>query len=91
VVELFDRFDLNPSIAYSTNESFAAFAMIENGLGMTITNRLITEGFQADVVRLTVVPPQHISFGIMIPNKDMLSPAARKFVQYAKKTMAESL
>lgn len=91
VVELFDRFDLNPSIAYSTNESFAAFAMIENGLGMTITNRLITEGFQADVVRLPVVPPQHISFGIMIPNKDMLSPAARKFVQYAKKTMAESL
>ena len=91
VVELFERFDLNPSIAYSTNESFAAFAMIENGLGMTITNQLITEGFQADVVRLPVDPPQHISFGILIPNKDMLSPAARKFIQYAKKTMAESL
>ena len=88
VVELFDRFHLNPTIAYSTFEAFAAFAMIENGLGMTITNKLITEGFQADVVRLPVDPPQHISFGILIPNRDTLSPAARKFVQYAKQTMA---
>jgi DNA-binding transcriptional LysR family regulator len=89
VIELFDRFDLNPTIVYSTFEAFAAFAMIENGLGMTITNQLITEGFQADVVRIPVDPPQHISFGILIPNKDALSPAARKFVAYAKKTMAE--
>jgi DNA-binding transcriptional LysR family regulator len=89
VIELFDRFDLNPTIVYSTFEAFAAFAMIENGLGMTITNQLITEGFQADVVRIPVDPPQHISFGILIPNKDALSPAARKFVSYAKKTMAE--
>ena len=89
VVELFERFNLNPTIVYSTFEAFAAFAMIENGLGMTITNQLITEGFQADVVRLPVDPPQHISFGILIPNRDALSPAARKFVAYAKKTMPE--
>ena len=63
--------------------------MIENGLGMTITNRLITEGFQADVVKLPLDPPQHIQFGIMIPNRDALSPAARKFIAYARKTMAK--
>ncbi len=89
VVDLFHRFHLNPTIIYSTLESFSAFAMIENGIGMTITNRLITEGFQADVVKLPLDPPQHIHFGIMIPNKDALSPAARKFVAYAKKAIAE--
>ena len=85
VLELFARFGLNPTIAYSTLECFAAFAMIENGLGMTITNRLITEGFQVDVVRIPVDPPQHISFGIMIPDKGALSPAAKRFVDYAKR------
>lgn len=85
VLEMFSRFDLDPTIAYSTLESFAAFAMIENGLGMTITNRLITEGFQADVVKIPVDPPQHICFGIMIPDKNTLSPAASKFVEYARR------
>ena len=90
VMELFDRFDLNPTIAYSTFECFAAFSMIENGLGMTITNNLITEGFQADIVKIPVDPPQYISFGIMIPNKESLSPAARKFVKNAKRILAET-
>lgn len=84
VLELFSRVGLNPTIAYSTLECFAALAMIENGLGMTITNRLITEGFQADVVKIPLDPPQHISFGIMIPDKNALSPAARKFIEFAK-------
>ena len=85
VLELFARFSLNPTIAYSTLECFAAFAMIGNGLGMTITNRLITEGFQADVVRIPLDPPQHINFGIMIPDKNTLSPAAKRFIDYAKR------
>ena len=85
VMEMFSRCSLDPTIAYSTLECFAAFAMIENGLGMTITNRLITEGFQADVVRIPVDPPQHISFGIMIPDKESLSPAAKKFVEYSRR------
>ena len=63
--------------------------MIKNGLGMTITNNLITEGFQADIVKIPVDPPQYIRFGIMIPNKEALSPAARKFVQYAKRILTE--
>ena len=89
VVDLLNRFHLNPTIIYSTLESFSAFAMIGNGIGMTIPTRLITEGFQADVVKLPLDPPQHIHFGIMIPDKDALSPAARRFVEYAKKEIAE--
>ena len=85
VVELFQRFGLNPAIAYSTNESFAAFSMIENGLGMTITNELITEGYQADVVKLPLDPPQHINLGILVPDQTALSPASRKFISYAKR------
>ena len=89
VLELFQRFGLNPAVAYSTLEVFSILSMVENGLGMTITNQLITEGFPADVVKIPLNPPQHISFGMMIPDRETLSPAARKFVAYAKRSMAE--
>ena len=85
VIELFDRAGIHPDITYSTFEAFAAFALIENGLGMTITNQLITDGFQMDVVKLPLDPPQHISFGIMFPDQNSLSPASRMFIKYAKR------
>ena len=84
LAELFSREGIQPKIAYSTMESFAAIAMIENGLGMTITNNLITENWQADVVKLPLDPPCSITMGILLPDRTSLSPAARKFVQYAR-------
>ena len=84
LAELFSREGIQPKIAYSTMESFAAIAMIENGLGMTITNNLITENWQADVVKLPLDPPCSITMGILLPDRTNLSPAARKFVQYAR-------
>ena len=83
LAELFEQEGIRPSIVYSTIETFAAIAMIENGLGMTITNNLITENWQADVVKLPLDPPRHITMGILVPDRSALSPAARKFVQYA--------
>lgn len=84
LAELFSREGIQPKIAYSTMESFAAIAMIENGLGMTITNNLITENWQADVVKLPLDPPRSITMGILLPDRSTLSPAAKKFVQYAR-------
>ena len=90
LAELFSREGIQPKIAYSTMESFAAIAMIENGLGMTITNNLITENWQADVVKLPLDPPRSITMGILLPDRSTLSPAAKKFVQYARR-LAENL
>lgn len=86
LVELFSREGITPRIAFTTMEDFAAFAMIENGLGMTITNNLITENWQAEVVKLPLDPPRYITMGILLPDKSALSPAARKFVQYARRS-----
>ena len=83
LAELFSREGIEPKIAYSTMESFAAIAMIENGLGMSIMNELITRCWQSEVVMLPLDPPQHITLGIAVPSLDNTAPAVRKFLEYA--------
>ena len=58
-------------------------AMIEQGLGMSIMNELITRNWQCDVVKLPLVPPQQITLGIALPSLENASPAVKRFVQYA--------
>ena len=70
-------------IGFQTHENFSAIAMIEQGLGMSIMNKLITDRLDYDVIKIPVDPPQHITFGVAIPALDHATPAARKFVEMA--------
>ena len=83
VVSLFEDYNLNPRIQFSTLENFAAMAMIEQGLGMSIMNELITRKWQCDVVKLPLTPPQQITLGIALPSLENASPAVKRFVKYA--------
>ena len=75
--------DLTLQIGFQTDENFSAIAMIEQGLGMSIMNKLITDRLDYDVIKIPVDPPQHITFGVAIPSLDHAAPAARKFVEMA--------
>ena len=75
--------NLTLQIGFQTHENFSAIAMIEQGLGMSIMNKLITDRLDYDVIKIPVDPPQHITFGVAIPALDHATPAARKFVEMA--------
>ena len=82
--EMFNQNHLTPQIAFSTLENFSALAMIEQGMGMSIMNSLITQRWNCDVVKLPLDPPQSIQLGIAIPmSKKNISPAAVRFIEYA--------
>ncbi|WP_110955448.1 LysR family transcriptional regulator [Anaerosinus massiliensis] len=83
VVSLFENNNLNPSIQFSTLENFAAMAMIEQGLGMSIMNELITRNWQCDVVKLPLIPPQKITLGIALPSLENATPAVKRFIKFA--------
>lgn len=89
VVELLKKADLTPQICFSTLENYAALAMIECGLGMSVMNELITKGRQNNVVMLPLAPPQSITLGIAIPSIKAASPAVRKFITYATRILTE--
>ena len=80
---LFQKNNLTPRIEITTLESLSALAMIEENLGMSITNQLVVEGMNYDVVKLPLDPPQYITLGIAIHSLEAASPAVKKFVDFA--------
>lgn len=85
VVELLNKFHLSPNMVFSTLENFATLNMIEQGLGMSIMNELITKRWECNVVKLPLDPPQNIILGMAIPSLEKVSPSVRKFVDLAVK------
>jgi len=83
ITPMFEVNRISPNIRYSTIETFTALSMIENGLGMTVTNSLITKGWQCDVAMLPLMPQKGITLGIAVPSLESASPAEKKFIEYA--------
>ena len=83
VVKLLKQNNLTPHIAFSTLENFAALTLIEQGLGMSIMNELITKRWECNVRKLPLNPPQHITLGIAVHSLKNCSPAAKKFIDIA--------
>lgn len=84
VTDLLERFNLSPYIAFSTMENFATLTLIEQGLGMSIMNELITKRWECDVKKIPLDSPQHITLGIAVNSFENSSPAVKKFINLAK-------
>ena len=83
VMKMLNKYDIVPNIVYSTNESFSAWALIENGLGISITNELLMHGWDCDVAKIPVSPPEKITLGMILPSVKHASPAVKRFVKNA--------
>lgn len=89
IAAILEEAGISPKIAFSTIENYAAISMIECGLGMSIMNELITKGRLNKVAILPLDPPCRINFGIALPSLAKASPAAREFIEYAKRMIPE--
>ena len=55
---------------------------------MTCTNAIIGESFKEGVRYLPLSPKQPVEIGIAIPKKKELSPAAKRFAEFALEQFA---
>lgn len=85
VVGLLRRFRVRPDIRFMTIENYSALAMIEQGLGISVMNELITHQLRSDVVLLPFDPPQAITIGVAVPSLRNASPAARRIIEMLRK------
>jgi DNA-binding transcriptional LysR family regulator len=90
VVHLLEKNRLEPNIVFSTVENYAVLSMIENGLGMSVMNRLVTRKWDCDVAMLPLDPPEKLTLGIAVPDWDQAPPAVRRFVELAVKMLSQA-
>lgn len=83
IVEMLARAGIELQIRVSTLENLSALAMIEQGLGMSVMNDIITQRWECDVVKLPLDPPQEVTLGVAVPDLAHLAPAAKRFLDYA--------
>ncbi|MBQ9060365.1 MAG: LysR family transcriptional regulator substrate-binding protein [Firmicutes bacterium] len=81
---MFQRCGVRPRMRYSTSDNYAAYAMVAAGLGITCTNAIIGEAFTEGVVYQPLDPPQKVEIGLVLPAPKDMSPAARRFAEFAK-------
>ena len=86
---LFQRTGVTPNVRFTTLESFAVMSMVEQGLGMSVMNKLITEKRVCDIAMLPVDPPASITLGIALHSRADLSPAVRRFLKYAVRMLTK--
>ena len=90
VEALFRRNGIVPKIRFTTMESFSAMSMVEQGLGISVMNRLITEKHICNVVKLPVDPPSRITMGVALHSKADASPAVKMFLKYAVRMLTRT-
>lgn len=69
-------------------DDFSAMAMVEAGLGIALVNALIAETLNGNVVFRPLDPPQYVEVGIATPPPEIMSPAARRFLNFVRENMA---
>lgn len=79
--------NLHPEVYFSTRDAFTTYNLVSAGLGMSFNQRLISKNWNGNIVTLPFDPPQYVSLGIAVPNLEEASPAAKRFIELAKKTI----
>ena len=82
--QMLRRNGITPNVKYSTSDNYAAYAMVAAGLGVTCTNAIIGESFKEGVCYLPLSPKQPVEIGIALPKKKEMSPAAKRFAEFAR-------
>lgn len=90
VEALFRHYGIVPKIRFTTMENFSAMSMVEQGLGISIMNQLITEGHICNVVKLPLSPPAQITMGAALHSRVDASPAVKMFLKYAVRMLTQT-
>ncbi len=90
VEALFRHYGIVPKIRFTTMENFSAMSMVEQGLGISVMNQLITEGHICHVVKLPLDPPAQITMGVALHSKADASPAVKMFLKYAVRMLTQT-
>lgn len=84
---MFRKNHMHPNIQFETEDTYASYRMVEAGLGVSLSNYIESkERNEGKSVRfMELEPPQIVEIGIATPTDAFISPAAKKFRNFAMK------
>lgn len=82
-MHVLEKYDLKPHVVIETIENASMLAMVEQGMGMSVVNSLLTKKLNFDIALVPIQPENSIIFGLAIQSLNDASPAVRRFVEYA--------
>lgn len=80
----FKKAGLVPNIRYTSSDSYATYAMVEAGIGVSMNNAVTSRNWNGHVAVIPVEPEQVIEIGIAVPEKEEISPSAQRFLEFAR-------
>ncbi|MBQ6621889.1 MAG: LysR family transcriptional regulator [Mogibacterium sp.] len=75
---------LHPSPRYTTSDTYAAYQMVEAGLGVTVVNGLFDGLGEGAVRSLLPEPRAKIEIGIAVTEPSSITPAAKRFRDFVR-------
>ena len=84
VSELLEENKVHPQIRFTTWEDFAIMAMAEKGLGIGLLPDLILQRNPYEIEVRSLEVPYYRNIGIAMKNRNRLTPATQKFMEYLK-------
>ena len=87
IQSIFKKCNVTPNVKYTTYDTPATLAMVRMGLGVTLVNELSAQYWNEHLVKLPLDPPQKVEFGIAYTSRDHMTAAAKKFYDYAVRTI----
>ena len=82
VSDLLECSRVQPDIRFTTWEDFAIMAMVEKGMGVSILPDMILQRIPYRLEIRSLRKPYYRSIGLAFKNRDHLTPAAKKFIDY---------
>ena len=76
-----EQLGICPNIQFTTTDIYAAYCMVEAGLGCTLLNQLEVEAWNGNVAMLHTTPEIRFEIGVLYPQEDMLTYAAKSFLE----------
>lgn len=81
---IFEQYGILPNAKYSALTTFSAHALVEAGIGVTMTNGVDGRDWGGSVRTLTPEPKITMSIGIASQRKEEMTPAAKRFLRYVR-------
>ena len=82
VSDLLNAYHVKPDVRFITWEDFAIMAMVEKGMGIGILPDLILKRIPYRIEIRPLTEPYYRSIGLAMKNREHLTPAVQKFMEY---------